>query len=235
MMPDGRRVVGLIPARGGSKGLPRKNVLPLAGHPLIAWTVAAALASVSLDAVVVSTDDDAIGRAAEEAGAEFPFVRPAELAGDSSAMVNVVIDALDRLAGQGRPFDVVVLLQPTSPLRTAADIDGAVALLEGDARHAVVSVCPCEHSPLLAGVLPPDGSLDAFLTADARSANRQTLPAFHRLNGAVYVAEVDWLRSSLSFIAPGAFAYVMPAERSVDIDTELDFALAECLIATSRA
>jgi CMP-N,N'-diacetyllegionaminic acid synthase len=234
MTSDGLKVLGLIPARGGSKGLPGKNVRLLRGRPLIAWSVDAARRSAYVDAVVVSTDDAAIAKAARDAGAQVPFVRRAELAGDDASMVDVVLDAIDVLAAAGSDFNVVVLVQPTSPLRTEEDIDAAIDALSGPGRHAVVSVCPCEHSPLLSGTLPPDGSLAEFLRPD-QVVNRQDLPEFHRLNGAVYVAKVDWLRETRAFVGPGAFAYVMPAERSVDIDTELDFALAECLWSKGRA
>jgi CMP-N,N'-diacetyllegionaminic acid synthase len=235
MSYEGLRLLGLIPARGGSKGLPGKNVRPLCGKPLIAWTAQAAAASAYLDAVVVSTDDDAIAAAAASAGAEVPFMRPEHLAGDDAAMIDVVLHAIDSLAETGRVFDAVVLLQPTSPLRATADIDAAIERLGDDRVRAVVSVCPAEHSPLLAGELPPDGSLSKFLRPTDRTANRQSLPVFHRLNGAVYVARADWLRHERAFLGEGSFAYVMPAERSVDIDSELDFAIAECLLSRAGA
>jgi len=230
-MHDGLRVLALVPARGGSKGLPGKNLRPLSGLPLVAWSVAAALAAPSIDAVVVSTDSEEIAAAALAAGAEVPFMRPRHLAEDHSRMVDVVLDALDTLAAAGRPFDLVVLLQPTSPLRSAGDIESALRRRRETGGRAVASVCPVEHSPLLAGELPADGSLARFLRPQDATANRQELPDFHRLNGAVYVADAEFLREHRSFIADGTYAYVMPAERSVDIDTELDFTLAECLLA----
>ncbi|MDO8963199.1 MAG: acylneuraminate cytidylyltransferase family protein [Coriobacteriia bacterium] len=229
-MYDGKRVLGLIPARGGSKGLPGKNVRPLAGRPLIAWTVAAALASPSLDAVVVSTDIEGIADAARQAGAEVPFLRPPHLARDDSRMIDVVLDVVDTLANEGRDFELVVLLQPTSPLRTSEDVELALRELTKSGGHAIAAVCDAEHSPLLSGTLPPDRSLDGFLAQRDTTANRQELPAFYRLNGAVYVAELGWLRETGTFVGPGAFAHVMPQERSVDIDSELDFALAEFLL-----
>lgn len=229
-MREGMRVLGLIPARGGSKGLPGKNVRPLAGRPLIAWTIECALACDSLDAVVVSTDSDQIARIASANGAEVPFMRPARLARDDSRMVDVVLDAIDTLDADGRAFDVVALLQPTSPLRTAADIDGALQRLLDSGGHAVAGVCPAEHSPALAGTLPADGSLADFLRPEHTTANRQQLPEYFRLNGAIYVAEIPWLRESGTFVGEGTFAFVMPPERSVDIDSELDLALAERLM-----
>jgi N-acylneuraminate cytidylyltransferase/CMP-N,N'-diacetyllegionaminic acid synthase len=149
-------------------------------------------------------------------------------------MVDVVLHALDTLAVAGREFDVVILLQPTSPLRATADIEGALERLTQTGGRAVVSVCPAEHSPLLAGTLPPDGSLTGFLRERDAVSNRQELPAYHRLNGAVYVAEVSFLREGGTFVGDASFAYIMPAERSIDIDSELDCEIAECLLQRSR-
>ena len=229
-MLQGMRVLGLIPARGGSKGLPGKNLRALGGKPLLTWSIDAALASDVVDAVVVSTDDQAIAAAALAAGAEVPFLRPARLAADDAKVLDAVLYTADRLSGEGRPFDAVVLLQPTSPLRTSADIDAAVRRWGETGTASVVSVCPAEHSPLLAGTLGENGSMAGFMPPSS-AVNRQQLPVFHRLNGAVYVAGVEWLRRNGSFLGDDSFAYVMPVERSVDIDSETDFAFAECLAA----
>lgn len=224
-----RRILGLIPARGGSKGLPGKNVRPLCGTPLISWTVAAALESGALDRVVVSTDDDEIASAATAAGAEL-LRRPDELATDVAPMLGVVLHALAEVPTGVGPYTHVMLLQPTSPLRTAEDITSAIARLEETGGEAIVSVCEAEHSPLLSNILPPDGSLKGFLRSDVARAPRQALDRYYRLNGAIYLASVPFLESHESFIGEGAFAYVMPAERSVDIDSELDFTIAEALL-----
>jgi CMP-N,N'-diacetyllegionaminic acid synthase len=232
-MHDGNRVLGLVPARGGSRGLPDKNTRPRAGRPLIAWTIETASACASIDDVVVSTDSERIARVATENGAQVPFMRAEHLARDDSRMIDVVLDAVDTLADAGRKFDIIALLQPTSPLRTTADIDDAFARLRESGGQAVVSVCRAEPSPLLAGTLPADGSLADFLRPREATANRQQLPEYFRLNGAVYLAEVPWLRERGSFVGRGAFAFVMPPERSVDIDTELDLMFAECLLKRS--
>ncbi|MEI6171588.1 MAG: acylneuraminate cytidylyltransferase family protein, partial [bacterium] len=150
-------------------------------------------------------------------------------------MVDVVLHAVDALSDDRPAFDVVVLLQPTSPLRTSGDIDRAIERLREPGVDGVVSVCPAEHSPLLAGELPESGSPAEFLRPADRVANRQELPVFHRLNGAVYVARIAWLRARRSFVGEGAFAYIMPSERSVDVDSELDLALAECILARAEA
>lgn len=228
-----RSILGLIPARGGSKGLPGKNVRMLRGVPLLGWTVRAALESGRLARVVVSTDDSDIARAAVNAGAEV-LERPDRLAADDTPMIEVVEHALQSLKDAGRSFTHVMLLQPTSPLRTPGDITGAVERLDATGGSAVVSVCREEHSPLLANTLPEDGSLADFLRPEARAATRQELPAYFRLNGAIYLAEVEYLRAERSFIGAGAYAFVMPPERSVDIDSELDFLVAETLLGKER-
>ena len=156
-----RRVLALVPARGGSKGLPGKNVAPLRGRPLIAWTIAAA-GSALIDSVVVTTDDDAIAEAALAAGARVPFRRPAALAGDEARMSDVIGHALDTLALAGESYGWLLLLQPTSPLRTAAHVEAAFARLAASGGGAVVSVCEAEHNPQWMGELPPDGNMGSF-------------------------------------------------------------------------
>jgi N-acylneuraminate cytidylyltransferase/CMP-N,N'-diacetyllegionaminic acid synthase len=223
------RILGLIPARGGSKGLPGKNTRPLAGKPLIAWTVEAALAAPSLARVVVTTDDEAIAAVARDAGADVPFLRPAELATDDATMIDVVLHATDP-AVLGEAYDAVCLLQPTTPLRAAEHIEAAVARLRETGGRAVVSVAETEHSPLWENTLPPDGSMAGFLRPEVENVNRQHIPAYYRLNGAIYLARLDFLAEQRGFIAEGTYAYVMPREASIDIDTLLDFQLAEFLM-----
>lgn len=227
-MSAARSILGLVPARGGSKGVPGKNVRPIAGEPLVARSVRVARESGVLDAVVVSTDDAVIAAAAHEAGAEV-LDRPAELASDTATMTGVIGNVLSALAAQGRTFTHLMLLQPTSPLRSADDIRAAIARLDETAGSAVVSVCETEHSPLLANTLPEDGSMSAFLRPEVARANRQELPRYYRLNGAIYLAELDYFRETGSFVGEKTFALIMPLERSVDIDSEIDFALAELL------
>ena len=227
----GRRVLALIPARGGSKGLPRKNVAPLRGRPLIAWTIAAAAASAHVDDVVVSTDDDEISRAALTAGARLPFRRPADLAADKAHMTDVVAHALDTLADSGETYGWLLLLQPTSPLRTAAHIDAAFARLTASNGSAVVSVCEAEHSPQWMGELPPDGNMGSFGQRSAAAVNRQELARFYRLNGAIYLSAVEYWRAQAGFLGPATYAYVMAPDESVDIDCALDLEVAGLLLA----
>ena len=230
-----RPVLALIPARGGSKGLPGKNVAPLGGRPLIAWTIAAARECAHVDAVVVSTDDDAIARAAVAAGARVPFRRPADLASDEARMGAVVAHALDTLAATDPPYGWLLLLQPTSPLRTAAHIDQAFDRLRSSEGRAVVSVCEAEHNPRLAAELPPDGNMAAFGDALATRANRQELGTFYRLNGAIYLADVDYWRAQAGFLGPATYALVMAQDDSVDVDGRLDLDLAALLLARRDA
>ncbi|HSV68519.1 MAG TPA: acylneuraminate cytidylyltransferase family protein [Methylibium sp.] len=219
-MIAGQNVLALIPARGGSKGLPGKNIAPVAGRPLLAWTVDAARGSRHIDRTVLSSDDEDIIATAAGLGLEVPFRRRAELARDDTPSIDVVLDALDRLPGYG----IVVLLQPTSPRRTAADIDAALERMQAAGAPAVVSLRAAEDHPAWTFRLGADGRLlryvdDAQLAAATR---RQDLPPAWCLNGAVYAARVDWLRRTRSFVAEGTVGSEMPAERSLDIDTAED-------------
>jgi CMP-N,N'-diacetyllegionaminic acid synthase len=219
-------VVGLVTARGGSKRLPRKSVLPLAGKPMIAWTIDAACDSAALARVIVSTDDDEIAGIARAHGADVPFVRPTELGLDDSDHVAVVEHALDWLVEhEGVEPDYVMLLQPTSPLRTAEDIDACVSLARDTGAAAVVSVTAMKPQPDLALRVSADGTLEhAFPDLD-RGGEPLVAP-----NGAVYLNRVASLRADRAFIPNGARGYLMPSERSLDVDTQWDFTLAEAAL-----
>lgn len=214
------RTLAIITARGGSKGLPRKNVLEAGGTPLIAWTITAALESKCIDRVVLSSDDDEILGVAKEWGCEIPFKRPAYLASDTATSIDVVMHALNEVQ---EGYDYVVLLQPTSPLRTSQDIDTAFSLLKGNNAPSCVSVCEVEQSPYWMYQLTNDGKMKAILAKPQEITRRQELPPVYVLNGAVYIAKIDWLRRTKNFVADGCIAYVMPNERSIDIDTADDF------------
>lgn len=225
-------VLAIIPARGGSKGLPGKNLRPLAGLPLIAWSIAAARACPAIDDVIVSTDDPAIAAAARAAGARVPFLRPAELATDSARTIDVVHHALGALP---QPPDLLVLLQPTSPLRQAEDITAALTRCIDAGADTCVSVTPSAKSPAWMYQIDPAGRMRPLLEDRPTGRRRQDLPPVYVLNGAVYVARTPWLLAHDGFIAPNGVASVMPPERSVDIDTLLDFRLAELLMAGGPA
>jgi len=227
-MIAGERVVALITARGGSKRLPGKNIRPLGGRPLIAWTVAAARAAAAVDRVVLSTDDAEIARAAE---CEAPFQRPAELASDGASSASVALHALDHL---GEHFDWLVLLQPTSPLRAAADIDGCLELAIRTGAPSVVSVTEADKPFHYQFDLTEDGRLRPIGGGSVADATRRPAmgKAFrpHVLNGAVYAVRAEHFRRTGRLFDDDSVAYVMPRERSVDIDTELDFLFAETLL-----
>lgn len=227
-MIRGRKVLAIIPARGGSKGLPGKNILNVGGKPLIAYSIDAAKAAAAVDHVIVSSDDDAIIAVARECGCDVPFRRPAELGTDTAASIDVVLHALDQVRG----YDYVVLLQPTSPLRTAADIDAACERLAGGGVNACVSVSPVEQSPYWMYHVTEEGYLKSVVDLPASVSRRQDLPPVYALNGAVYVAEVSWLRRNSTFLTSETVPYVMPAERSLDIDTATDVERMIALIAT---
>ncbi len=224
-------ILALIPARGGSKGIPRKNLAPLAGQPLIAWTIAAALGSKNLSRVIVSTDDAEIAEVARQHGADVPFLRPPELAADESGALGVVLHALDWLAeSAGEPPEYVLLLQPTSPLRATADIDAAIALAHARDADAVLGVCEAVPHPFLARRVDEAGVLTDFLPVDEKLVRRQDFPYAYVLNGAIYLNRCASLRTARTFQPPGALALIMPRERSLDIDTPHDLRLAEQLL-----
>ena len=218
-MIDGKSVLAVVTARGGSKGVPGKNILPIGGRPLIQWTIDAARGSRHIDQLILSSDDPAIIEIALKAGCEVPFRRDPLLASDEASSIDVVVDALQRVPGH----DIVVLLQPTSPLRSASDIDEAIELLASSGAPACVSLRPADEHPYWTFRLGDGGQLARFAEPPATMPlRRQDLPAAWCLNGAVYVARVDWFLRERSFLSPQTVGYVMPAERSLDIDTPAD-------------
>ncbi|WP_071520486.1 cytidylyltransferase domain-containing protein [Neomoorella thermoacetica] len=232
-MYQGKTILGFIPARAGSKGVPGKNIRPLAGKPLIVHTIETARASGVFDFLLVSTDGEEIARIAREAGAEVPFMRPAELATDAARGIDVLSHAMAWCEEHGRLYDWVMVLQPTSPLRSVDDILGACRLMLERNALAVVSVCQVDHHPWWCNTLPEDLNMENFIRPEVVNMNRQELPVFYRLNGAIYLGEWNFIKNEKSWYGASTFAYIMPKERSVDIDSEIDFSLAEIKIKTS--
>ncbi len=229
-MYDGRKIVGIIPARGGSKRLPGKNIMELNSKPLITWSIEAALASCYLDRVIVSTDDPEIAAVAEADGAGVPFLRPPELADDSATSVDVLLHAYRHLIEHGDPFDVIALLQPTSPLRTGKDIDAGIRLFSKRKAQSIISVAEDRHH-WWANTLGVDGCMKDFLPEE-RLVRSQELPPAYRLNGALYVVDAGFLVERNTLFGTRTYAYIMPKERSVDIDDITDFRIAEALMAS---
>ena len=229
-MYDRKKVLGLIPARGGSKGVPKKNVRSLAGKPLIAYTIECAKETNIFDYLMVNTDSEEIAETAEKYGAKVPFIRPPELATDTACGMDVIIYTINWFEDKDSKFDILVYLQPTSPLRLPEDIINALNIMKDNKANAVISVTEAEYPPLWTNILPHDLKMDNFIRKDIESKNRQELPTYYRLNGAIYIARWDYLKKYADWYHERVYAYIMPQERSIDIDSEFDFLLAEFIM-----
>lgn len=218
--------IAIIPARSGSKGLKDKNIKMLCSKPLMAHSIACAKQSGKFDKIFVSTDSPKYASIAEAYGADAHFLRSRENADDKAGSWDVVREVLERFEKEGEYFDRIMLLQPTSPLRNAEDIQACFRRMEEKNAHAVLSVTPMEHSPLWSNTLGEDLCMDQFQNETYRGMPRQMLPTYYRLNGAIYLIDREELDKEIMF-CNGCYAYIMPAERSLDIDSELDFAMAE--------
>ena len=221
----GLKTLGIIPARGGSKGIPRKNLKYLGTKPLIAWTIEQALGATLLDDIVVTTEDEEIANVARQWGAKVPFMRPTELAEDTTPGIDVIMHALD----YAHDFQRILVLQPTSPFRTSADIDGIIQFCNERRAPSAVSVTPASKHPYWAYALSEE-ELVPLLEIDATKKTRQELPHAYNLNGALYLAETGWLKRTKTLIHDTTLGYVMPTERSIDLDTVLDWDWAEFLL-----
>lgn len=221
--------LAIIPARSGSKGLPDKNIKCLNGIPLMAYSIRAAIKSNLFSEIIVSTDSTEYAKIAQEFGASVPFLRSKNTSEDTSSSWDMVKEVLNCYKKIGKHFETVCLLQPTSPLRTAYDIAKAYELYNAKSAIAVLSVCEMEHTPLWSNTLPADNSLKGFIKRE-NGGRRQDRNTFYRLNGAIYIVNVNELYVDTYFYRDGSYAYIMPADRSIDIDTATDFAYAEFLI-----
>lgn len=225
-MIGGLTVLGLITARGGSQGVPRKNLRKVAGRSLLERAVASGHAAQTLDRVVLSSDDPEIIQAAILLGCDVPFVRPAELATGDARSIDVVRHALQTLPER---YDLIALLQPTSPFRTGADIDGAVRLCVDSGAPACVSVCRPDKPPHWTFELADGARMRPLMPDHYLIPRRQELPPAYAVNGAIYVARCDWIVNQPSFVSAETVGYAMPKERSLDIDDEMDLAVAEAM------
>ena len=228
-----KKRLAIIPARGGSKGIPKKNIYPVAGHPLIYYSIQAAKEAKeagAVDKVIVSTDSEEIAAVARECGAEVPFIRPAELSSDKSKSADLMIHAVNFYREQGEYYDDIVLLQPTSPLRRGEDIIGAVALYDRKQGTSLVS-CYREESVSEYNSYHIKDDMGVALNQDKKKRKRrQDLPELYVRNGAVYITDVQYLLAFELVISDEPVIYVMPAERSVNIDTQYDMELTEWLM-----
>lgn len=230
-MIKGKTVLAVITARGGSKRCYRKNIRSLAGKPLIAWTIEAAKKSAYIDRLVLSSEDQEIIRIAQSWGCEVPFTRPVELARDDTPGVNPVIHMLKNI---NINYDYIILLQPTSPLRTAQDIDSCLEFCLNKGAMVCISVCEVEKGPWWMYRLDSQNKIIAVLNEEIIAEHSRYPTGIFMPNGAVYVAESSYLLDKKSFITDQTMAYTMPVERSVDIDNEIDFIFCEALLASDK-
>lgn len=219
------RILAFVPARGGSKGIPNKNIIHLGGEPLIAYAIKASRASMYIDDIIVSTDDLAIAEVALAYGAEVPFLRPSNLAEDRSEIIEAVLHALDFLRKIGRTYDAIVLLQPTQPLRTSLHIDKAIEDFYEQGEKPLVSVSPVSSSPILTRSIGKNGELVPVLNRDS-TVRRQDMPVYFYVNGCIYINKVDTLTHKTSF-NDNPLPYIMAKQYAVDIDEPEDLELAE--------
>ena len=227
------RFLAIVPARCGSKGLPGKNLLPLKNKPLLAWSVEAGLGSRYTSKTVVSSDCEEILDVARSYGA-YALRRPKALALDSSPSEPLIQHALEHFANEGEPFDYAILLQPTSPLRNAEDLDRAIeTLLDSDA-NALISVYEPEHSPFKSFKVDEEGYLHGLIDDETPFMRRQDLPRVYMPNGAIYIVETDYFLRSGKLFSSRTVPFVMPREKSVDIDDLEDFKRAEKILDNMR-
>ncbi|AJI46690.1 acylneuraminate cytidylyltransferase family protein [Francisella philomiragia] len=218
--------LAIIPARGGSKRLPRKNILPLMDKPLIAWTIEAAKKSKYINKIVVTSDDDEILNISKANGAEI-IKRPDELATDTATSFDAIAHSIKSL----EKYDYVVLLQPTSPLRDQEDIDDAIELLLDKSANAIISVCEVDHSPEWCNTLPENTDMSNFLPKSISNKRSQDLSTYYRINGAIYICDSNMLLDNKGFfLSENIYAYIMPRKKSIDIDEQIDFEFAKVLI-----
>ncbi len=220
----------LMLARGGSKGVPGKNIKPLMGRPLMAYTIEAVQQAGFFDRFILSTDAPEIAAVAESYGVEVPFLRPAELSGDHASALDAIVHALKWVEAHDKKYDYVQYIFPTAPLRTAEDIRNGAEWLLHKKGDMVLSVCETDQPLAWMNTLPPDKSLKNFVPKEFRDHNRQDLPLSYRINGSIYVAKWEVFYERRDWFDQNTYAYVMPRERSIDIDSPLDFKLAELMM-----
>lgn len=234
-MINNQRVLAYIPARSGSKGIKDKNIMEICGKPLIAYTIEAAKRSRYIDRLIVSTDSLRYAEVAKRWGAEVPFLRPAELATDTAPEMLTTLHLMDWaeqewLKDNQEPFDIIFRLQCTSPLRSTEDIDQAIEELIAKDADSIMGVSEAPVSPLWMNTLPVDKSMKDFIPKHIQKKNRQELPKYFQLNGTIFVARWDFIKKYQQWDGDKTYAFIIPRERAVDIDDEIDLALAKVLL-----
>ena len=229
-MYRGKRFLAIVPARSGSKGVPDKNIRDLSGKPLMAYTIEAALATGVIDDIVVSTDSGIYADIARKYGALVPFLRPKELSEDSSLASGYIIHTIEGMKAMGRVYDYFILLQPTSPLRTAEHIMTGIKMVVDECLSSVVAFSEAEHPPEIYHLLPADMGIGNL---KFKEANRQEHGNYYRINGMLYICDCDMYLKTKNFYDSNGKALIIGKEYAIDIDTEYDFALAEFLLKKS--
>ena len=232
-MINGKRVLAIVPARKGSKGLPLKNIRPLGGKPLLAWPIAAARASAHVDRTIISTDDQGFADIAVEHGAEAPFLRPEALAGDTAPSIDFILHAIDTLEAEGDAYDYLVLLEPTSPLTEGSDVDAALRALEASDADAIVGVTALEtNHPAFAVRKQGDGRIEPLQPGGfAAMPRRQDLEPVFGLDGSLYISTVEALRRERSFCHARTLGHEMARYKSHEVDDLIDFLCIEAVAA----
>jgi len=222
-------LLAVIPARGGSKGIPRKNIKELCRKPLISWTIEAANNISKIDRLILSTDDEEIAAIGRKIGVDVPFLRPQELAADDTPAILTALQILELLP----EFDELLWLQPTSPLRTVEDINQVIEISYRINAASVASVSPVKENPNWVYQLNEQQILTRWIEEPLR-LSRQELQQAYVLNGAIYWAQVEWLKQKRAFVSGETQGYVMPVERSIDLDTPLDWEWVEFLMSRNK-
>ena len=223
-------MIAIIPARGGSKGMPKKNIKMLSGQPLIYYTIKAAQESKYISKIIVSTDSLEIAEAAKALGGQVPFLRPSELAEDTSKAIDVYLYTIEKLNALNEGIIDFAVLLPTSPLRTAEDVDKAIEIFYKNNAKTVVSVVEAEHPPAWYKRINGEGILEDYFSAGDNSVNRQEAEKTYLPNGAIYIFNYDSLKTNYNYYNDATYPYIMSREKSVDIDSPLDFRIAEMLM-----
>ncbi len=231
-MIDGKSVIAIVPARGGSKGLPGKNTREICGRPLLAWSVRAGLKSRYVDEVIVSTDSEDIAQVALKAGAKVPFLRPSELAQDTSTSFDVIAHALDHYKKLGTQFSYITLLEPTSPMTTSEDVDQALEkLVRHKSATSIVGVCKTEsQNPAFLVKISETGLISGYQQTDMPVLRRQDIPDVYFFEGSLYISEIPFLLERKSFYHHRTLACKFPKWKSFEIDDIDDFTIVEALM-----
>lgn len=224
------RNIAIIPARSGSKGLKNKNIKLLNGKPLIAYSIEAAYKCKMFETVMLSTDSAEYAEIGIKYGADVPFLRSKEMSSDTAGSWDTVKEVLYNYEKRGKKFDTVALLQPTSPLRTPQDIRSGYELMNQKNADSITAVCEMDHSPLWSNTLAEDLSMKNFEKDEYKNLGRQQLPTYYRINGALYLRKIQYGENSICLLEKNEYALIMEREKSIDIDTELDFRMAEIIL-----